>query len=49
MAAVLSLKDLTLSFGRHNVLDGATFAVEEGEKVGFVGSFIADIQGALGL
>ena len=37
MAAVLSLKDLTLSFGRHNVLDGATFAVGEGEKVGFVG------------
>ena len=37
MAAVLSLKDLTLSFGRQNVLDGATFAVGEGEKVGFVG------------
>lgn len=36
-AAILSLKDLTLSFGRHNVLDGATFAVGEGEKVGFVG------------
>ena len=35
--AVLSVKDLTLSFGRHNVLDGATMAVGEGEKVGFVG------------
>ena len=35
--AVLSVKDLTLSFGRHNVLDGATLAVGEGEKMGFVG------------
>lgn len=35
--AILSIKDLTLSFGRHNVLDGATLAVGEGEKVGFVG------------
>lgn len=35
--ALISLKDLTLSFGRHQVLDGATFAVGEREKVGLVG------------
>ncbi len=35
--SVLSVKDLTLNFGRHNVLDGTTLSVGEGEKVGFVG------------
>ena len=35
--ALLSIKDLTLSFGRQQVLDGATLAVGEREKVGLVG------------
>jgi ATP-binding cassette subfamily F protein uup len=37
MAALVSVKDLTLSFGNQDVLAGATLAVEEGEKVGLVG------------
>ena len=37
MAALISVKDLTLSFGNQHVLAGATLAVEEGERVGLVG------------
>ena len=35
--AILSASDLTLSFGRHPILDGATLALYAGEKVGLVG------------
>ncbi len=35
--AVLSVTDLQLSFGSDPILDGATLAVNEGEKVGLVG------------
>ena len=35
--AILSAKDLELSFGNDPVLDGATLAVYPGEKVGLVG------------
>ena len=35
--ALISGKDLTLAFGLRRVLDGATLAVAEGEKVGLVG------------
>jgi ATP-binding cassette subfamily F protein uup len=35
--ALISGKDLTLAFGLRRVLDGATIAVSEGEKVGLVG------------
>ncbi|MGI8602582.1 MAG: ABC-F family ATP-binding cassette domain-containing protein [Verrucomicrobiales bacterium] len=35
--ALVSAKDLMLSFGNRRVLEGATLAVSEGEKVGFVG------------
>ena len=37
MPAVLSVKDLCLKFSLQEVLTNATFAVEEGEKVGLVG------------
>jgi ABC transport system ATP-binding/permease protein len=37
MSILLSAKDLTLSYGRHHVLAGTTFAISEGEKVGLVG------------
>ena len=37
MASLVSVKDLTLSFGNQNVLDGATLAVGDGEKTGLVG------------
>lgn len=35
--AILSASDLTLSFGRHPILDGATLALYASEKVGLVG------------
>jgi ATP-binding cassette subfamily F protein uup len=35
--AILSASDLSLSFGRHPILDGATLALYAGEKVGLVG------------
>ncbi len=35
--AILSASELSLSFGRHPVLDGATLAIYPGEKVGLVG------------
>jgi ATP-binding cassette subfamily F protein uup len=35
--ALISGKDLALAFGLRRVLDGATIAVSEGEKVGLVG------------
>lgn len=35
--ALISAKELVLSFGLRRVLDGATLAVAEGEKVGLVG------------
>lgn len=35
--AVLSVTGLQLSFGSHAILDGATLAIYEGEKVGLVG------------
>lgn len=37
MSAVLSVKDLCLRYSLQEVLTAATFAVEEGEKVGLVG------------
>lgn len=37
MAAVLSVKDLCLKYSLQEVLTDATFAIEEGEKVGLVG------------
>ncbi len=36
-AALISAKDLTLAFGTRKVLDGATLAVNEGDKIGLVG------------
>ena len=35
--ALLSVNDLQLSYGNQNLLDGVTFAVSPGEKVGLVG------------
>jgi len=35
--AILSASELSLSFGRHAILDGATLALYAGEKVGLVG------------
>ena len=35
--AILSASELSLSFGRHPILDGATLALYAGEKVGLVG------------
>lgn len=37
MSVLLSAKELTLSYGSQNLLDGATLAVSAGEKVGLVG------------
>ncbi|HEU0054398.1 MAG TPA: ABC-F family ATP-binding cassette domain-containing protein, partial [Longimicrobium sp.] len=37
MANVLNVQDLHKSYGSRVVFDGVTFAVDEGEKVGFIG------------
>lgn len=37
MSALLSANELRLTYGYQNLLDGVTFAVGEGEKVGMVG------------
>lgn len=37
MAAILSATEISLSFGNRKILDEATFAIEEKEKVGVVG------------
>jgi len=34
---VLTVKDLTKSYGTRTVFDGVSFSIEEGEKVGFIG------------
>src|SRR3954471_478450 len=37
MANVLNVQELHKSFGPRTVFDGVSFAVDEGEKVGFIG------------
>src|SRR3954470_22842954 len=37
MANVLNVQDLHKSFGSRTLFDGVSFAVDEGEKVGFIG------------
>ncbi|MBT9133308.1 MAG: High-affinity zinc uptake system ATP-binding protein ZnuC [Firmicutes bacterium] len=37
MSAILSVKDLTLKYGRHEVLSGVSFVVEQGDYIGIAG------------